>query len=307
MKFARLKGQKPKPKIKPSGLESRRNNESETQGKRPGSAKRHKTKALKAPLNLPLGSTFKGYNDFVVQGLRLKPFNIRYRLERWLSPDGRSFTGKLPENLNGGHFDLEFKRFILYQYYHAHVTQPILLEQLHDMGFEISAGQLNNILIEGHESFHDEKDAILDTGLSVSSHINVDDTSARHKAQNGYCTHVGNDFFATFHSTESKSRINFLKILQAGHTDYVLNASALSYMISQGLPQESLTLITTQFLMVFENDDAWMDCLKKLGIKKVRHIRIATEGALIGSLVVHGFRACLKIIFGSKRRHLIMI
>ncbi len=37
----------------------------------------------------------KGYNNFVVQGLRLEPFNIKYRLERWVSPDGSSFTGKL--------------------------------------------------------------------------------------------------------------------------------------------------------------------------------------------------------------------
>ena len=301
--IARLKGQKPKPKIKPSGLESRRKNKSEKKGKRPGSAKRHKTKDLKihetikiAPGALPLGSIFKGYNDFVVQGLRLEPFNIKYRLERWVSPDGRSFPGKLPENLNGGHFDLEFKRFVLYQHYHCHVTQPILLEALHDMGFEISAGQLSNILIEGHELFHDEKNDILDTGLSVSSHINVDDTAARHKAKNGYCTHVGNDFFTTFHSTETKTRINFLKILQAGRTEYVINASALSYMISQGLPKEPFILITTQFLSVFENDDAWLDCLKTLGIKKVRHIRIITEGALIGSLVAHGFNLDMVIL-----------
>jgi hypothetical protein len=38
-----------------------------------------------------------------------------------------------------------------------------------DIGIEISSGQLNNIIIEGHDSFHEEKDAILKTGLSVSS------------------------------------------------------------------------------------------------------------------------------------------
>ena len=67
-------------------------------------------------------------------------------------------------------------------------------------------------------------------------------------------------------------------------------------MISQGLPEESLILITTQFLSVFENDDAWLDCLKTLGIKKVRHTRIITEGALIGSLVAHGFNLDMVIV-----------
>ncbi|MGM0654276.1 MAG: hypothetical protein ACQETR_02995 [Thermodesulfobacteriota bacterium] len=187
MKLPALKGKKTRPKIKPSSLESDPK-KPKSSGKRPGSTKRHKTKSLEIhdtikvpPENLPSGSTFKGYNDFVVQGLEMKPFNIRYRLERWESPDGRTLTGKLPAELNGSHFDVYLKRFILYQYYHGHVTQPVLLEQLHDIGFDISSGQLSNIIIENHDAFHDEKDAILDIGLSVSTHINVDDTTARHE------------------------------------------------------------------------------------------------------------------------------
>lgn len=301
--IARLKGEKTRPKIKPSSLEGRRSSTSESSEKRPGSAKRNKTKSLEihktikvTPENLPSGSTFKGYNDFVVQGLEMKPFNICYRLERWESPDGQTFTGKLPTELNGTHFDANLKRFILYQYYQGHVTQPILLEQLRDIGFDISSGQLNNIIIENHDNFHDEKDAILDIGLSVSTHINVDDTTARHEGQNGYCTHIGNEFFATFHSTDSKSRINFLKLLQAGRTDYVINASALSYMISQGLPQDPLTLVTTKLLTVFENDIAWYEFLESLGIEKPRDIKIVTEGALIGSLIEHGFNTEMVIV-----------
>ncbi|WP_289023252.1 transposase, partial [uncultured Desulfobacter sp.] len=188
------------------------------------------------------------------------------------------------------------RRFILYQYYHGHVTQPILLEQLHDIGFDISSGQLNNIIIENHDGFHNEKDAILDIGLSVSTHINVDDTTARHEGQNGYCTHIGNEFFATFHSTDSKSRINFLKLLQAGRTDYIINASALSYMISQGLPQDSLTLVTSKLLTVCEDDIAWDEFVKSLGIEKPLHIKIITEGALIGSLIEHGFNTDMVIV-----------
>lgn len=301
--IAILKGEKARPKIKPSSLEGRGSNNSDSSEKRPGSAKRKKTKTLEIhetikvpPENLPSGSKFKGYNDFVVQGLEIKPLNIRYRLERWESPDGQTLTGKLPPELNGTHFNADLKRFILYQYYQGHVTQPILLEQLRDIGCDISSGQLNNIIIENHDNFHDEKDAILNIGLSVSTHINVDDTTARHEGQNGYCTHIGNEFFATFHSTDSKSRINFLKLLQAGRTDYVINASALSYMISQGLPQDPLTLVTTKLLTVFQDDIAWYEFLKSLGIEKPRHIRIATEGALIGSLIEHGFNTDMVIV-----------
>jgi hypothetical protein len=43
---------------------------------------------------------------------------------------------------------------------------------------------------------------------------------------------VGNCKFAT---TVSKSRLNFLEVLRAGFTDYVVNAEALAYMRRRSL------------------------------------------------------------------------
>jgi len=103
---------------------------------------------------------------------------------------------------------------VLHQYYPAHVTQPLLLEQLHDWGVEISAGQLNHLLTEAHERFHEEKAELKAVGLAVSRYFQADDTGARHQGQNGYCTYIGNDLFAWFASTEPKSRVNFLELLQ---------------------------------------------------------------------------------------------
>jgi len=64
----------------------------------------------------------------------------------------------------------------------------------------------------------------------------VDDSGARHQGRNGYVTHIGNDFFAWFKSTGSKSRVNFLALLRAGKTDYHLSEAALFYMKKQRLP-----------------------------------------------------------------------
>jgi len=211
--IARLKGNNPKPKIKPSQLEQPKKEEGKghDEGRRPGSEKRHKTAELvineecKVPAkDVPEGSTFKGYKDFVVQGLELKPHNIRYRLECWETPDGRHITAGPPAETGGKHFSPELIRFILYQYHHCHVTQPLLLEQLRELGVDISSGQINNILIEGKDDFHEEKDAILRAGLVVSQYVSVDDTGARHQGKNGYCTHIGNELFSWFESTSSK-------------------------------------------------------------------------------------------------------
>ena len=109
--------------------------------------------------------------------------------------------------------------FILHEYHHQHVTRPLLLEQLLELGIDISAGQLSRILTEKKEPFHREMDELLPAGLEVSTYVQVDDTEARHQGRNGYCTHIGNDLFATFESTDSKSRLNFLEVLRGRHTD----------------------------------------------------------------------------------------
>jgi hypothetical protein len=45
---------------------------------------------------------------------------------------------------------------------------------------------------------------VLRAGLETAAWITVDDTGARHKAKNGYCTQIGNDHFAWFGTTGSK-------------------------------------------------------------------------------------------------------
>jgi hypothetical protein len=302
--IARLKNQPPRPKMKPSRLEKDRSKKHKSsKGKRPGSEKRQKTSQLKIhkvqviePENIPPGSVFKYYKDWVVQDLKVEPFNIRYRLKVYETPGGGYAMGQLPPNLQGRHYGPPLIQFVLYQHYHCHVTQPLLLEQLHEMGVDISAGQLNNILIENKDPFHTEKDQILAAGLEVSSYINVDDTGARHKGKNGYCTHIGNELFSFFESTESKSRINFLKLLRAGHPDYHLNVDAIAYMEANKLPKYVLETIIANNHSKFADDRQWNDFLTAKGIVADRHVQIATEGALIGSVIEHGISNDLTII-----------
>jgi len=271
--------------------------------KRPGSKKRRKTSELvihaeqKVPAdNVPQGSTFKGYKDFVVQDLSVEAYNTRFRLECWQAPDGRHVSAQLPAHLNGKHFGIELIRFILYQYHHCHVTQPLLLEQLREIGVDISSGQLNNILIESNDAFHEEKDAILGTGLEVSTYVNVDDTGARHQGKNGYCTHIGNEWFSWFESTSSKSRINFLRLLRSGGTDYVINSDAVAYWESNKLPRGLLSLLSADQPCSFADDQQWDRYLKQKGIQGARHVQIATEGALIGSIIEHGVSRNLIVV-----------
>ncbi len=176
--IARLKGHNPKPKIMPSRLEHPPKDEGKgtDDKRRPGSEKRQKSaklfidEELKVPAkNVPEGSTFKGYKDFTVQGLTLKAYNIRYHLECWQTLEGSYVTAEPPAELGGKHFAPDLIRFVLYQYHHCHVTQPLLLEQLHELGVDISAGQISNILIEGKKDFHQEKGSFSKKGDDISN------------------------------------------------------------------------------------------------------------------------------------------
>ena len=147
----------------------------------------------------------------------------------WSTPTGEYLRGKLPPEVRSqGHFGVILKSYLLYQYHHCHVTQPKLLEQMNEWGIDISAGQLNLILVEGKDKYHAEKQDILRVGLSVSSYINTDDTSARHQGVNSYCTHIGNEWFAWFETTPHKNRINFLELLRGERRDYVLGSCGAS-------------------------------------------------------------------------------
>ena len=302
--IARLKGHNPRPKIEPSRLEPPKKGKPEGDSqKRPGSDKRQKSSELViheeikvSAADVPEGSVFKGYKDFIVQDLRISCHNIKYLLECWQRPGGGYVITDPPAELGGKHFGIELVRFILYQYYHCHVTQPLLLEQLREIGVDISAGQLNNILIENNSDFHQEKDGLLAVGLEVSPYVNVDDTGARHQGKNGYCTHIGNEWFSWFESTATKSRINFLRLLRAGLTDYVINSDALAYWEMHKLPRAVIEILGVDQPGALADDRQWSEFLEQRGVKTARHVQIATEGALFASIIEHGISRSLIIV-----------
>src|SRR5215218_8668326 len=183
---------------------------------------------------VPPGSQFRGYQDFLVQDLVLRTEAVRDRRERWLTPEGRLIVAPLPGGVDG-HFGPELRRYVLAQYHQGQTTVPRLVAQLRAVGIAISKRQVVRLLIGDQQPFLDESQDVLRAGLQHASWITVDDTGARHRAENGSCTQIGNDHFAWFGSTASKSRLNFLELLRAGHGDYVVNAEALAYMRERAL------------------------------------------------------------------------
>jgi hypothetical protein len=103
--IARLKGGSGRPTIKPSGMDKATEPKaSSAAGNKPGhkgskSSKltihEERTVELMAP---PQGSRFKGYTDYVVQDLIIRPHVVNFRCERWQTANGttRSRPGCRP-------------------------------------------------------------------------------------------------------------------------------------------------------------------------------------------------------------------
>jgi len=296
---ARLKGGSGRPSLKPGASSGMDKATAPSAGHKPGKRRRrgstkaklviHEERTLEAAE--PRGGRFKGYAGFVVQDLLIRPHVTNFRRECWQTADGRTVMAPLPEGIDG-HFGPELRRFVLAQYHQGQVTVPRLVTLLSAIGIAISKRQVVRLLIDGKGRFVEEAHEVLRTGLEAAGWVTVDDTGARHEARNGFCTQIGNDRFAWFATTGSKSRLNFLELLRAGHGDYVINAEALAYMRSRSLAGPLIAMLAEQDDKQFADRAAWQAHLERLAITTLKvtpdPVRIATEGALWGSVKAHG-------------------
>jgi hypothetical protein len=87
--------------------------------------------------------------------------------------------------------------------------------------------------------------------------------------------------------------LNFLDLLRAGHTDYVLNDAAYRYMRKQSLSATLIARMAAEPETRFTDRAAWLAHLVRLGFAALAvtpdPIRVATEGALWGSVQSHEY------------------
>ena len=231
----RLKGEQGKPSIKANKKKDTKDISSEKERKRETSQWKKNTKKDKIKTNrtetckvdkesLPADAEFKGYESVVVQDLKIESDNIEFKKEVYYSASQKkTYMGKLPTGYEG-EFGPTIKALAIIMKNVCNMSEPNILDFLHNFKVQISAGTLSNILIKDKEQFHQEKNEIYKAGLEASAYQQIDETSARVNGRN-YHTHiVCNPFYSAYFTTEKKDRLTVLEILRNGtELKYCLN------------------------------------------------------------------------------------
>jgi len=293
----RLKGEQGKPNIKPSKRETstdKKDYSSESERHKPKKRKKTRKKAaIKVnreevvrvdPAQLPPDAEFKGYEDVVVQDIKIVTDNVRFRKEKFYSPSKHeTYLAKLPVGYEG-QFGPGIKATTIVLYYAINTSEPKIKEFYEHIGLSISEGQISNLLIKKQDDFHAEKEAMYVAGLSSSPWQHTDDTPARVNGVNEYTHTVCNPLYTVYVTTEKKSRLAVLRAFTNGQAlSFRLNEEAYAWLGEVSLPAKVLTKLQQlpQDQSLNEKDFTTLldKHLSSLGQQQRRHILEATAVA----------------------------
>jgi hypothetical protein len=251
--ISRLKGEQGKPEIK---ADKAKDHSSEKERHKP-KAWRKRNKIARIIINreqklyvdkreLPADAEFKGYEETVVQDIRLTTDNVCFVKEKYYSPSQqRTYLAPLPAGY-GGEFGPGVRALVLTLYYASGMTEPKIEELLGHVGVFISAGQVSNLLIKNQESWHDEKAAVWRAGLASSSWQHIDDTSTRVNGANQHCHVVCNPLYSAYFTRPGKDRLTLVQLLQGCSAGtFLLNEQTPAWLDTFKTPLWAQRLIST--------------------------------------------------------------
>ncbi len=253
----RLKGEKGRPNIKPKS-----STEENKPVRKPKSKKKWKkrskidkvvideSKVVKYEGCLPGDARHKGYRSVIVQDIAIKTNNIEFKLERYYSPsEAKTYEASLPDYIKG-EFGPSLKSWVLFWYFHSRIPENRIHKMLSDIGIIISAGEISNIILKEHNTFHKEKKDIAYAGIKSSSYQHIDDTGARVGGDNCHFTVLCNDYYSAYFINPKKNRLTVIGILsQKEELFFMVNPFVISFLRERKLKAEVISSLKSLLKM----------------------------------------------------------
>jgi len=286
----RLKGEQGKPEIKPNKRRlssATRDYSSERERHKPKNRKKaSKVAKIKIdreevvrvdPVQLPPDAEFKGYEDVVVQDIKIETDNVLFRKEKFYSPtEHKSYLAELPAGYEG-QFGPGIKATTIVLYYAINTSEPKIKEFFEHVGLSISEGQISNLLIKKQDNFHAEKESMYIAGLGSSPWQHLDDTGIRVNGVNEHTQTICNPLYTAYVTTEKKNRLAVLEALINGNElTFRLNATTYAWLEQVGVPASigaELQHLPQDQALDKETFTALLnECLPTLGVQRRRYI-----------------------------------
>jgi hypothetical protein len=297
-----LKGEQGKPSIRPQkknndiSSESERKNDNDDDNDDQDRPKRTKPKKEDIKIDrvercdfnkdeLPPDAKFKGYEDVVVQGIKIITDNIKFERAIYYSPSqGKTFLAPLPKGYEG-QFSPEVKALVMDLYQDGGMTEPAIERFLKTHGVYISSGKISNIITDDVAPFHQEKKDIVDAGLLATDYQHLDDTGSRVNGRNHHTHILCNPFFTAFTTLPTRDRLAVIEVLSNDNLKFCINETTYSLMQKLGLSDKRLAQLKSlqlePVLMTREEIDTH---IKVLFPREHRHLtaqKIIREAAAI--------------------------
>jgi hypothetical protein len=290
-----LKGEQGKPDIKGKNRNSGNSNHSSEEERKANSEESAKKKRNRKPKNinikidrekickvdkdiLPKDAQFKGYSDYIVQDIIITTDNVKYQREVFYSPStGKTYTGKLPNGVEGeGGFGIGIRSLIPLLKSECNMTEKSILDFFQNFGIHISSAYISNRWTKSYNIFHDEKDEIYKTGLSLTTFQQIDDTGARVKGENHYTQIVGNPFYTAYFTTPKKNRLTVLDVFRNfAPRKFLYNQQTVELLNGFNLSQKMKNRVDELFDRdIVIDEEEFEELIKKIEIGPTQYIRV---------------------------------
>ncbi len=201
---------------------------------------------------------------FILQDIKIEPFNTRFRRHVYFSPSQRKvYRGPLPEGCGPGEFGSNLRSFIISLKYSAGTSEPKIRELLENFQVQISSGSISNILTDS-EAFQEDFDELVLAGLASTSYQQTDDTSARVAGEFWHTHILCSPYYTAYFTLPRKDRLTILQVLQnTSSLRFQFNAETRSRLAEAGIPKKwqdrvaSLGEVQSDAASLKEQLDSW--------------------------------------------------